>query len=169
MLEGPLKVSRRGRMPPRQSATSAFLLERKGVQRTMGNSNSTMAEQVAQAARAMQQQRTGRAPKSITVVLAENIVVVSLHEALSPAEMSLAQTPDGAAQLQEFHRQLFLHSCDSLCQEIQRITGVEVREASTTVGTAAAEQAFATGTLVQIFVLAGTVPTDTFSDRGEFN
>ena len=67
----------------------------------------TVAEQVAQAVNAFQQQRTGHLPKAVTVVLSEDTLVVTLHEALSPAEKALARTPAGAAQVQEFHRQLF--------------------------------------------------------------
>src|SRR5690349_20774311 len=94
----------------------------------MDKLNSTMAEQVAQAARDFQQQRTGHVPKSVTVVLSENTLVITLHGALSPAEQAMAKSPLGAAQVQEFHRQLFANSADSLRQEIKRITGVEVRE-----------------------------------------
>src|SRR5438874_8789998 len=105
----------------------------------MDQSNSTMAQQIAQAASAFEQQRTGHLPKSVTVVLSEETLVITLHGALSPAEKALAQSPDGAAQIQEFHQQLFTNSADSLRQEIKRITGVEVREArakvETTTGT----------------------------------
>src|SRR6201982_2503958 len=97
----------------------------------MNNSQSPMAQQIAQAAIAFEQRRTGNhGPKSVTVVLSEGTLVITLHEALSPAEKALAKTPAGAAQFQEFHRQLFASSSDSLRQEIKRITGMEVREAT---------------------------------------
>ena len=67
----------------------------------------TMAQQVAQAISVFQEQRTGYPPKAVTVVLSDDTLVVTLHEALSPAEKALARTPEGAAQVQEFHRQLF--------------------------------------------------------------
>ena len=66
-----------------------------------------MAEQIAQAAAAFEERRTGHAPRSVTVVLSDNTLVITLHGALSPAEAALAKTPAGAAKLQEFHRQLF--------------------------------------------------------------
>lgn len=84
----------------------------------MTQSNPTMAEQVAQAASAFQQQRTGHVPKSVTVVLNEDTLVVTLHGALSPAEQAMAKSPAGAARVQEFHRQLFNSSYKSLLQEI---------------------------------------------------
>jgi uncharacterized protein YbcI len=129
----------------------------------MDKSNPTMAQQVAVAASDFQQQRTGLVPKSVTVVLSEDTLVVTLHGALSPAEKALVQqSPAGAAQLQEYHRQLFANSCEPLRQEIKRITGVEVCEATaevvTTTGTVM--QAFTTGTMVQVFLLAHGVSAE---------
>src|SRR5690348_4686770 len=74
----------------------------------MNESKSTIAQQIAKAAIAFEQRRTGKhMPKSVTVVLSEGTLVITLHEALSPAEKALAKTAAGAAQVQEFHRQLF--------------------------------------------------------------
>jgi uncharacterized protein YbcI len=100
----------------------------------MENLDPTVAHQIGQAVNDFEQRRTGRLPKSVTVVLNENTLVITLHGALSPAEKALASSPAGAAEVQEFHRQLFNNSADSLRQEIQRITGVEVREASVELG-----------------------------------
>ena len=132
----------------------------------MNKSKSTMAQQIAQAAIAFEQRRTGNhMPKSVTVVLSEGTLVITLHEALSPAERALARSPEGAAQVQEFHRQLFANSSDSLRQEIKRITGMEVREATAEIepGSGAVVQAFTTGTVVQVFLLAGSAPTEAWS------
>jgi uncharacterized protein YbcI len=133
---------------------------------SMNNVKSTMAQQIAKAAIAFEQRRTGNhVPKSVTVVLSEGTLVITLHEALSPAERALAKNPAGAAQVQEFHRQLFASASDSLRREIQRITGMEVREATAEIEPAsgAVVQAFTTGNVVQVFQLAGSVPTDTWS------
>jgi len=75
----------------------------------------------------------------------------------------------GAAEVQEYRRQLFANSFDSLRQEIKRITGVEVREAATEVEptTGTLVKAFTTGTVVQVFLLARSVPTDTWSEGGQ--
>jgi uncharacterized protein YbcI len=128
----------------------------------------TMAQQVAQAASDFQEQRTGHVPKAVTVVLSEDTLVVTLHEALSPAEKALAQSPAGAAQVQEFHRQLFTNSSDPLRREIRRITGVEVREAAAEVETTSGTvvHAFTTGTMVQVFLLAHGVPADDWNGCG---
>src|ERR1700686_4938148 len=132
----------------------------------MNQPKSTMAKQIAKAAIAFEQRRTGNhGPKSVTVVLSEGTLVITLHEALSPAEKAAAKTPAGAAEIQEFHRQLFAGSSDSLRQEIKRITGMEVREATAEVEPAsgAVVQAFTTGTVVQVFLLAGSAPTEAWS------
>jgi len=132
----------------------------------MGRTNSTMAQQIAQAAIAFEQRRTGsHVPKSVTVVLSEGTLVITLHDALSPAEKKLAKTPAGAAQVQEFHRQLFASSSDSLRQEINRITGMNVREATAEVEPAsgAVVQAFTSGAVVQVFLLGGNAPMEVWS------
>jgi uncharacterized protein YbcI len=132
----------------------------------MEKSKETMAQQIAQAAIAYEQRRTGNhGPKSVTVVLSEGTLVITLHEALSPAEKALAKTTAGAARVQEFHRQLFANSSGSLRLDIKRITGMEVREATAEIEpvTGAVVQAFTTGNVVQVFQLVGTVPTETWS------
>jgi hypothetical protein len=43
-------------------------------------------------------ERTGRMPKSVTVVIGHDTVVITLHEALSPAERGAGASPDGASQ-----------------------------------------------------------------------
>lgn len=125
----------------------------------------TMAQQVALAARHLQHQRTGHPPKSVTVVLSEDTLVITLHGALTPAEQALAASPAGAAQVQEFHRQLFGNSSASLREEIKRITGVDVREATSVVETAtgAVVQIFTTGTMVQVFLLAHGVSAENWN------
>jgi uncharacterized protein YbcI len=134
----------------------------------MAQSDPTMAQQIAQAAVAFERQRTGHVPRSVTVVLSENTLVITLHGALTPVEKALARSPEGAAQVQEFHRQLFHSSADALRQEIKRITGVEVREATAEVepATGTVVQVFTTGTVVQVFLLAGSVPPGAWSGGG---
>jgi uncharacterized protein YbcI len=131
----------------------------------MEKSQSGMAKQIAQAAIAFQKQRTGMVPKAVTVVLSEETLVITLLDALSPAEKALAKDPDGAAQVQEFHRQLFSNSCDLLRQEIKRITGVAVREAAAEVDptTGAVVHAFTSGTMVQVFLLAQNISAESWN------
>jgi len=130
---------------------------------------STMARQVAEAVMAFQQKTTGHLPKAVTVVLSQDTLVVTLHEALSPAEKNMAKSPAGAAKVQEFHRQLFSNSSQSLREEIKRITGVDVREAVAEVEptTGVVVQAFTRSATVQVFRLAHSVPGDSWSSPEE--
>ena len=134
----------------------------------MNELNSTVAQRIAQAAITFETGRTGHAPDWVTVVLEKDILVVTLHGALTAAEKNLARSPDGAAQVQEFHRQLFTSSSESLRQEIKRITGVEVREATaeveTTTGTVV--HAFTSGTTVQVFLLAQSLSAEAWNGNG---
>ena len=120
----------------------------------MVQSTSNMAERVAQAALAFQQQLTGRKPKSVSVVICGDTLVLTLHGALSPAEQAEAHSPM-AAKAQELYRQLFLANSEMLRQEIKRITGLVVLEN-------AAEVLLASGTMVQVFLLSRKVPSEGF-------
>jgi uncharacterized protein YbcI len=134
----------------------------------MDEPNLTMAQRIAQAAGAFEKVRTGHGPSAVTVVLSADTLVITLHGALTPAEKALAQTPAGAAQVQEFHRQLFGDSSESLRQEIKRITGVEVREATAEVEatTGTVVHVFTSGTMVQVFLLAHGIPAEAWNGNG---
>jgi uncharacterized protein YbcI len=121
----------------------------------MNGSSLTIAQQLAEMASDLQQQRTGHAPRAVSVVLGEDTLVVTLHGALTPAEKALAQSPAGAAQVQEFHRQLFADSSEPMRQEVKRITGRDVREAAAEVesSTGTVVHAFTSGAMVQVFLL----------------
>jgi uncharacterized protein YbcI len=126
-----------------------------------------MAEQVAEAARDFQQKRTGHPPTAVTVVLSNDTLVITLHEALTPAERALAQNAAGAAIVQEFHRELFAASAGSLREEIKRFTGVAVREAAAEIETTtgAVVQVFTSGTMVQVFQLAEPITTGMWNSK----
>jgi uncharacterized protein YbcI len=117
-------------------------------------------EQLAKVARDMQQERTGRPPKAVTVVISDDMLVITLHEALSPAERLMSETAAGAADVQDFHRQLFAVSSEQFRDEIKRITGRTVREAAVEVEpvTGTVVHAFTSGNVVQIFQLTPDLP-----------
>ena len=129
----------------------------------MNDSESAMAQQVAQVAIAFQTERTGHAPASVTVVLSDDTLVITLYDALTPAEKALALSPAGAAQVRKFHQQLFLSSSDSLREEIKKITGRDVREAVAEVEPAngVVVHAFTTGNVVQVYLLSKIAPIET--------
>ena len=93
----------------------------------------------------------------------------ALHGALSPAEQAMSQSPEGAAKVQEFHRQLFQSASETIREDIKRITGMDVREATTEVETSsgAVVQVFTSGTMVQVFLLSGKVPSGSFDAANE--
>lgn len=126
----------------------------------MGESRPTLAQEIAEAVMAFQQQTTGHAPKALTVVLSQDTLVVALHEALSPAEKDLAKSPPGAAQVREFHRQLFSTSSEPLRKKIEKITGVQWREAAAEVEPTTGDmvQAFTRSAKAQVFRLARGEP-----------
>lgn len=132
----------------------------------MDEAKSTMAQQIAQAASAFEKKRTGHAPSSVSVVLSDTTLVITLHGALSEAERALAKSPEGAAQVQDFHRRLFADASEPLRQEIKRITGVDVREATAEVepNTGTVVSVFTSGTTVQVYLLADGVAYETWSE-----
>ena len=135
----------------------------------MNKSSLSVAQQVAEAACGFERQRTGHLPKFITVIICEDTLVITLRGALSPAELALAKSPAGAAQVQEFHRLLFATASVSFRQEMARIIGIEVREAAADVAAEAMAHVFTTGTVVQVFLLSRSVPTDVWSgSAGQF-
>ncbi len=87
----------------------------------------SIAEQIGHAASAFEQIRTGHVPKSVTVVLNDDTLVVTLRGVLTRAERVLANTEEGAAWVREYHRRLLMSSSSSLLDEIKRITGVPAR------------------------------------------
>jgi uncharacterized protein YbcI len=131
----------------------------------MNSLDPPLAQQVAQAASDFQRQRTGHTPKAVTAVLSDDTLVITLHGALSPAEEDLAKSPEGAAQVQDFHRQLFASDCEPLRETIKRITGVAVREAAAEVETSTGTviQVFTTGAMVQVFLLAPGLTLDAWN------
>jgi len=120
-----------------------------------------MAQQIAESAIAFEEQRLGRKPTSVTVVLGGDTLVITMHGVLSRAEMILAGSPEGAAKLQEFHQNLFQLSSEPLRQEIKRITELQICEDANNKATAAV-QVFTVGTVVQVFLLAGRLPADSW-------
>jgi uncharacterized protein YbcI len=105
---------------------------------------------------------------SVAVALNGDTLVVILHGALSPAEQSLTRSAAGIARVEELHRLLFTDACGPLRQEIRRITGVDVREAKAEVrsATGAVVPVFTSGTVLHLFLLAGSVPAETWSGSG---
>jgi uncharacterized protein YbcI len=121
----------------------------------MSDDGGHIAKELAVTASRFQGDRTGHTPKAVTAVLSDDTLVVTLHDALTPAEVTLAQSPTGALQVQEYHRRLFAASNDDMRREIKRLTGREVREEAVEIEitTGAVVHAFTTGAMVQVYLL----------------
>ena len=119
----------------------------------MHRSQRTISQRVAQAAHAFELRQTKHARKWVAVFMNEDTIVIALHASLTVAEKALTQSPAGAAQVREFHRQLFTNVSASLFRTIKSITGLEVRETT-------AEIEPTTGNVVQVFT------TDTYARDG---
>jgi len=121
-----------------------------------------MGRRIARAAQEFERSRTGIEPRSVSVVQSEGTLVITVHGALSPAERALSRTPAGAAQVQEFHRRLFASGSGALREEIKKITGVDVRDATAEVDpeTGTVVAVFSSGTVVQVYLLASAITTD---------
>ena len=132
----------------------------------MNKTESDIAQELALVASRCQERRTGRPPTAVTVVLGGDTLVVTLLDALTLAEKALATSPAGAAQVQEFHRQLFANSTDDIRHEIKRITGRQVREAAAEIDTATGTvvHTFTTGAMVQVFHLVPIALPDVGSE-----
>ena len=115
------------------------------------------AKQVADAACQFEKSRTGFAPASVTAVLENHSMVITLHGVLSSAEKDLTKTPDGADQVRDLHRQIFRTSCAPLRKKMETITGVAVLEATS-------ETNPDTDSVVQVFRLAASVPSSTWNE-----
>ncbi len=120
-------------------------------------------KQLAEIAGVQQQLRTGHPPKQVDVAFAGDALIVVLHDALTTAEKNLSQDPNAASQLQAFHRELFHNSSNSMNQEIERITGRNVREAVGGMETESGSllYASATGAMVQVYMLTPEAKTGT--------
>jgi len=132
----------------------------------MNTNELSIPEQLARLASRFQEQTTGHAPGAVAVVLSQDTLVVTMHDALTTAEKVLARSPKGAAQVQELHRQLFADSMQAMRDEIKRITGRDVREAVAEIepATGVVVHAFTTGAIVQVYLLS---PDSTATNKSD--
>jgi uncharacterized protein YbcI len=121
----------------------------------MDNSQWAAGQKIAQAARAVERRRTKHGREWVAVFMNEDTIVIALHASLTAAETALAQSPAGATQVRDFHRQLFADGTASLLREIKSITGMEVRDATAEIDptTGSVVQVFTTDTATEEFLL----------------
>ena len=127
----------------------------------MDQSQGTICQKIAKAARAFETRRTGHGRVWVTVFLNEDTIVIALHGSLTAAEKALAQSPAGAVQVRAFHRNLFANLTSPLLQTIKNLTGMKVRQTTAEVEpmTGSVVQVFTTDTLANEFPFAPGGPT----------
>jgi uncharacterized protein YbcI len=110
----------------------------------MDDSQGNIGQKIAQAAHAIEKQRTKHGRKWAAVFLNEDTLAIALHGCLTAAENALAHSPSGATQVRDYHQQLFAGLPASLLQRIKCLTGMEVRDTTAEIHANA-------GSVVQIF------------------
>ena len=96
----------------------------------MNTSGPTMAHQIAQAAISLEKRLTGHERKWRVAFMNDDPIVIAVHASLTADEVAQTQCMGGGARIKEVHRALFAACRNSMRQEIERITGMEVSEAS---------------------------------------
>jgi uncharacterized protein YbcI len=131
----------------------------------MDHSQGTIGRKIARAARVFEKRRTKHGREWVAIFMNEDTIVIALHSSLTAVEKAVAQSQAGAAQVREFHRQLFGNISATLLRKIKSITGMEVRDTSAEIEptTGSVVQVFTTDTLGEEFLLT---PERTGRDQG---
>lgn len=131
--------------------------------------NANIARQVFEVVTAVELQNEGHLPRAVSVVLCGRTLVITLEGVLSQFEQELIKSSTGAAQVQEFHQQLFLKEPTAFWREISRITGLRFRtEASSDDPVVCAcVNVFGSGTVVNVSLLEDFVENSSWSTAQE--
>ena len=126
----------------------------------MDQSQGTIGHQIALVARTFEKWRTKHGRKWLAVFMNEDTIVIALYGSLTAAERHLAQSPAGAAQVREFHQQLFAKVSTALRRMIKNITGMEVCDTTAEIEptTGHVVHVFTTDTLAEDFLPIAPVP-----------
>lgn len=101
----------------------------------MMQADSDLAQQIAQVAVAVEQNRTGQKPRSVAVVLCDDRLTITLRSNSSAATEIRGGNATRAAQETAVDRPLPNECVPLLRREIERIIGVRIREAAEEGGT----------------------------------
>ena len=125
----------------------------------------TIGQKIAQAARAFEKQRMKRGRKWVAVFMNEDTIIIALHGSLTASENTLAQSPAGATQVQEFHNRLFSNISTTFRRKIKSIAGLEVCDTTAEIDPTASSvvQVLTTDTVGEDFLLAAGVSAGTRS------
>jgi uncharacterized protein YbcI len=121
-----------------------------------------LARRVAHAAGTFEHLLVGRGPSSVTVVTDGEWMVLSIHETFSPGERRVATNGNGGlGKVEAYHRYLFNHGLESLCDHVRTCTGVWFRSGAVHVDreTGSILKTLTTRPAVDTFLLGEGVPT----------
>ena len=121
----------------------------------MGIIDPDFLEKLAEFAGSQQQLRTGHSPKKVDAAFVGDALVMVMHDALTAVEKKLSLNPNGTNQLRDFHRQLFFSSSNAMKEKIVSITGREVIETESELGSGTSSLVYApvTGAMIQVYML----------------
>ena len=89
---------------------------------TRGEVEAALANAIIQ----FEKEQLGRGPVETRVYIIEDMILVRLRGVLTPAEVKLAQSPDGHALIKQLRRQLLEGSRPLLEEIVQQTTGSRV-------------------------------------------
>jgi uncharacterized protein YbcI len=92
------------------------------VESTRGEIEAALAYAITQ----FEKEQMGRGPVETRVYIIEDMILVRLRGVLTPAEVQLAQNPDGHALIKQLRRQLLEGSRPLLEEIVQQTTGGRV-------------------------------------------
>jgi uncharacterized protein YbcI len=95
--------------------------ERK-VTKTRGQVESEVTEAII----GFEKEYLGRGPVEARTFFVEDMIIVRLRGILTPAELKLAETPEGRTIVKESRRQLFNTSREVLDRQVEEIVGCQV-------------------------------------------
>ena len=125
-----------------------------------GTDSQHLARQVARAIGCFEHALLGRVPRSVTVVVRDDGLVVTLHESFSPLERRLAATDGADCRIEDFHHDMFDSSRDALLQHVRQRTGVALDAGLVHVDAATGSilKTFTTDPSVELFLLGQGLP-----------
>ena len=119
-----------------------------------------LARQAAQATGTFENMLLHRVPRAVSVVAADDWMVIHLQEEFDAVERRLVEAVDGRRRVEEFHRFLFENSLASLCSHVRRTTGIHLKGAVAHVDaeTCTVLKTFSTHPAIDLFVLGQGLP-----------
>lgn len=103
---------------------------------TRGEVEATLANAIIQ----FEKDHLGRGPLEARVFVIEDMILVRLRGVLTPAEVKLAQDPDGHNLIKQVRRQLLEGSHSLLDEIVQQVTGSRVTSLHTDISVNASER-----------------------------